>query len=126
VIKRHLSFFLLVFLSLGATLTTAQRQFTITYAKAFNARALRGKVVLANTRDPIEGVLVEECTNGGKAVVQSTRTNNTGYFDLRPSLVRGEHDLRLSMPGMHTVMIRVHVLRLSPQSEISVEMPVAN
>jgi hypothetical protein len=122
---KHIGF-LLVLLALGVTLAGAQGTSTITYPKPFDVRALRGKVVIANTRDPLESVLVEECTSDGKTVVQSGRTNNTGHFDLRSSLVKGEHYLRFSMPGMNTVMIRVHVLRLSPKSEISIEMPVAN
>lgn len=118
--------FLLALVVFGLPLAAAQGQSTVTYARIFEARNLRGKVVIANTRDPLDDVKVEECSSGWTSVVQSTRTDNTGHFALRRSVVKGLHYLRFSMPGMKTVTLRVRTLPLSPISEISIEMPVAD
>ncbi len=103
---------------------SARAQHSVEYGNVLKSRSLHGRVVIENTKDALEGVLVEDCGSDWQSVTQTARTDNTGNFVFRAA-GKGVHFLRFSMKGMQTVKIAVRVSILAPKSQIHVEMPVA-
>lgn len=94
-------------------------------AQVITVRALRGRVVIQNTRDPLDDVLVEECSSNWKTVLQSTHSDEAGHFALSAQANHGVHYLRFTMPGMQTTTVRVRTTMLAARGEVWVEMPAA-
>jgi hypothetical protein len=114
----------LIFMVLLAALPLGSAQNAVEYLKIVEARTLSGLVVLENTKDPVDSVLVEDCSSDWQTVNQTAHTDPAGHF-VFPHAERRLHYLRLTAPGMRMVKIRVRVLPLSPKSEARIEMPVA-
>ena len=114
-----------VVLLLCAVIPSVRAQNSVEYPKVLSSRSLHGRVVIENTKDALEGVLVEDCGSDWQSVNQTAHTDNTGHF-VFPSAQKGVHFLRFSMIGMQTVKIAVRVSIVAPKSQIRVEMPVAN
>ncbi len=98
---------------------------TVQIATPFKAQALAGIVRAGSPDVAVEGVLVQECTSGWKAVKSSTRTDVAGHFSLPDTLSKGLHYLRLSGYGFNPTLIKVIISRTAHDKELALKIYVA-
>lgn len=92
--------------------------------KPLESRALGGKVQLGDSPEGVKGVLVEWCSPDWKTVKTSTRTDEKGRFSFPKASEKELHYLRFSLPGAHTLQVKVKIVR-SGRKELTVRLEFA-
>lgn len=92
------------------------------YEKALKAHTLAGIVRVGHGGEGAQGVLVEKCSEDWNTVMASTLTDEQGHFAFPRATRKGFHYLRLSGPGITTVLVKVKICRSAPQ-ELSITIP---
>jgi len=88
------------------------------------SRALTGRVLVAGTDEPANGVTVELCSAGWKTVLKSTETDEKGHFSLEPRATGKLFYIRVSSPGMNILELRVRIDKHATQ-ELTIHLSVA-
>jgi hypothetical protein len=112
-------------LPLGAN---AQGMATIIHEKPVQARQLDGYVRvygLPDDSEPVSSVRIEECDAGWKHVLNSTTTDERGYFHMTPAAKGSTHYLRLTAPTFNPSLYTVK-LSLHAPPELDLRITVAN
>ena len=92
--------------------------------KPLESRALSGTVQLGDSPEGLKGVLVEWCSPDWKTVKTSTRTDEKGRFSFSKASKKELHYLRFSLPGAHTLQVKVKIIRSGPK-ELAVRLEFA-
>jgi hypothetical protein len=109
----------LVFVALlGCSQILAQQEAVVIPRQ--KAKELAG-VVLAPNGDPIDNVLVEECSPDWATVLRSTRTDSRGRFRFSADKRQKSHHLRFNRSGFNWVELEVRLDKHGPM--IMVKMP---
>lgn len=88
------------------------------------SRTLSGTVQLGDSPEGVKGVLFEWCTTDWKTVKASTRTDEKGRFSFTKASRKELHYLRFSFPGVHTLQVKVKIIRSGPK-ELTVRLEFA-
>jgi len=81
----------------------------VTQEKISASHALAGHVLVRGTDEPANGVTVDLCSSDWKSVFKSTKTDEKGYFSLKPPLTGKLFYVRVSGPGMDIYQLRVRI-----------------
>jgi hypothetical protein len=103
--KRLLTLGLVRFLAVGtghSTMTVVKKQISV-------SRTLAGHAEVGGTKVPANGVTVELCSSNWKTVLDSTKTDEKGYFSLEKSATGKLFYIRLSAPGLDIYQLRVRI-----------------
>lgn len=103
--KRLLILGLVLFLAVvtgQSTILVQQKQISV-------SRALAGHAVVEGTNVPANDVTVELCNSDWKRVLDSTKTNEKGYFSLERPATGKLFYIRFSAPGMNIYQLRVRI-----------------
>ncbi len=121
-ILKQLVLLALVLFSVGrsgyATTLVVQKEISV-------SRALTGRVLVAGTDEPANGVTVELRSSDWKNVLASTKTDAKGHFSLEPPKRGKLFYIRVSAPDMNIYELRVRIKKQAAQ-ELTVRLSVAN
>jgi hypothetical protein len=88
------------------------------------SQAVAGNVDIGSAATPAEGVTVDLCSPGWKAVLSSTKTDRGGHFSLSAPATARLYYLRLSGPGVNPYQLRVRLRKDAPR-ELRIRLELA-
>jgi 5-hydroxyisourate hydrolase-like protein (transthyretin family) len=89
------------------------------------SRALKGHVLVQGTDEPANGVTVELCSADWKTVFKSTKTDETGHFELEQPATGKLFYIKVSAPGMDIYELRVRIKKHAAAQELTIHLSVA-
>ncbi len=122
----RLKLLLIVALGLGAAIAAGRAQTTLVVQKKVSvSRALAGHVDIGITNTPAKGVSVDLCSSDWKAILASTKTDDSGYFSLSAPTTARLYYIRLSAPGVNPYQLRVRLKKNAP-AELKIHLSIAS